>query len=248
MGKAEVLMCKACKSGTCVRCMAPEHAGDCPEDSELTATLAVAAREGWQRCQNCRALVEKDFGCQHMSCRCGSEWCYRCAAKWKSCACGDFVEEGEVVPPRTVDDLIVKRATMDEVELERRREEREGQRRAAWEKCDHGGKLSDKLRGRAKAREKGQKGTRKGKERAEKEDTDVYGGSNLKKRRVGDIGRTAEAAGAWPGDPWWGEEGLWKYKLGESRCDMCEVVLKDYIWACDGCGLEACMACRENGL
>ncbi|KAF8454496.1 hypothetical protein BGX38DRAFT_1171946 [Terfezia claveryi] len=248
MGKAEVLMCKACKRGTCVRCMAPEHAGDCPEDSELTATLAVAAREGWQRCQNCRALVEKDFGCQHMSCRCGSEWCYRCAAKWKSCACSDFELEGEVVPPRTVDDLIVKRAVMDEVELERRREEREGQKRAAWEKCDHGGKLSDKLRGRAKAREKGQKGTRKGKERAEEEDKNVVGGNSLKKRRVGDIGKTAETAEAGPGNPWWGEEGLWKYKLGESRCDMCEVVLKDYIWACDGCGLEACMACRENGL
>ncbi|KAF8416032.1 hypothetical protein EV426DRAFT_721987 [Tirmania nivea] len=249
VGKAEVLTCKACKCGTCVRCMAPEHAGDCPEDSELTATLAVAAREGWQRCQSCHALVEKDFGCQHMSCRCGSEWCYRCAAKWKSCACGDFEVEGEVVPQRTVDDLIVKRVAVNEAELKRRRQEREGQRREAWERCGHGGKLSDKLRGRAKAREKGQKGTKKGKERAEG-NVDATGGSSLKKRRVEDVGNVEAAAGAGAGgeEPWWGEEGLWKYKLGESRCDICEVVLKDYIWACEGCGLEACMACRENGL
>ena len=219
-----------------MRCMAPEHTGDCPEDSELAATLVVAAREGWQRCQSCYALVEKDFGCQHMSCRCGSEWCYRCAAKWKSCACGDFEEED--IPVRTVDDLTVKRVAMSETELQRRREEREGQRREVWGRCDHGGKLSDKLRGRAKAREKGQKGTKKGKERAEEEG------------RGGVLGGSSGVGGRAGGEeePWWGEEGLWKYKLGESRCDMCEVVLRDYIWACEGCGLEACMACRENGL
>ena len=229
-----------------MRCKAPEHAGDCPEDSELTATLAVAAREGWQRCQSCYALVEKEFGCQHMSCICGSEWCYRCAAKWKSCACGDFEVEGEVVPLRTVDDLTVKRVAIDEADLRQRREERERQKKEAWGRCDHGGKLSDKLRGRAKAREKGQKETKKGKERAGAVDVDAAGGGSLKKRNV--EGAAVGAVGGAEGKLWWAEEGLWKYKLGESKCDVCEVVLRDYIWACEGCGLEACMACRENAL
>ena len=225
--RGEVATCKSCKHGTCVRCKNAEHGGDCPEDAELTATLSTAAKLGWQRCRTCMALVERSYGCQHMSCRCGAQWCYRCALKWGTCSCSDFQAEEEDIQTRTLDDLLIKRE--DLAEVQRRREEREEARKRAWENCNHGGRLSEKLRGRAKAREKGT-AWKKGKEK-EKEKADE-----------------PNSATAPRDNTWWGEEGLWKYKWGESQCDQCEIVMRDYIWRCEGCGMEACMACREEKL
>ena len=219
--RVEVATCKFCKRGTCLLCSGPEHIGDCPKDPELTAVLSFGAEEGMQRCHSCRHLVWKDFGCRHMSCICGSQWCYRCAAKWKTCECGDFESDDEEQPRRTVEELMLKHE--DQRELDRRREERERERAALWKDCDHGGQLSLRLRGNAKARERGEQGTRNGK--AKEEET---------------IARGMQ--------PLWAQEGLWKYKLGEACCDKCDTIMKDYIWACDGCGIEACMACREEGL
>jgi len=31
-------------------------------------------------CPNCRATIEKDDGCNHMTCRCGYHWCWLCVA------------------------------------------------------------------------------------------------------------------------------------------------------------------------
>lgn len=60
--------CIRCGTQTCRICKKRWHANrDCPEDKELLQTLRMAAKKGWQRCQRCYALVEKEYGCQHMS-------------------------------------------------------------------------------------------------------------------------------------------------------------------------------------
>ncbi|KAF8446996.1 hypothetical protein BDZ91DRAFT_752546 [Kalaharituber pfeilii] len=220
--RPDALTCRVCKRGTCVKCKSPEHTGDCPEDDDITATLSTAAENGWARCSNCHAIVELSFGCLHMSCRCGAEWCYRCGTKWGTCSCGDFESDDEARGRRRkIEDLMIKQE--DEKVIQKKMEERERERREAWKHCDHGGKLSEKLKGKARAR--------------------VRGGTNGKgKEREVDYESGREYNGHWA------EEGLWKYKLGESRCDVCECVMKDYIWLCKGCGMEACMACREDGI
>lgn len=64
--------CVKCGTSTCKMCKKRWHDGrDCPEDKELDETLRMAAKEGWQRCKRCYALVEKEYGCQHMS----ELWC-----------------------------------------------------------------------------------------------------------------------------------------------------------------------------
>lgn len=35
-----------------------------------------------QRCRKCKAYVEKNGGCNHMTCRCGHEFCWRCGGDW----------------------------------------------------------------------------------------------------------------------------------------------------------------------
>ncbi|KAL8723768.1 MAG: hypothetical protein Q9225_000063 [Loekoesia sp. 1 TL-2023] len=60
---------------------------DCPQDFGLDATLQQAERAGWQRCYNCRAMVELNTGCRHITCKCKAEFCYTCGARWRTCVC-----------------------------------------------------------------------------------------------------------------------------------------------------------------
>ncbi|KAK1690957.1 hypothetical protein BDP55DRAFT_542832 [Colletotrichum godetiae] len=74
---------------TCSICRGPHHAddADCPLDRDLALTNALAEEEGWQHCGRCQALVEHREACQHMTCRCGYQFCYVCGLRWRTCAC-----------------------------------------------------------------------------------------------------------------------------------------------------------------
>ncbi|KAK1636481.1 hypothetical protein BDP81DRAFT_320043 [Colletotrichum phormii] len=74
---------------TCSICRGPHHAddADCPLDADLALTNALAEEEGWQHCGRCQALVEHREACQHMTCRCGYQFCYVCGLQWRTCAC-----------------------------------------------------------------------------------------------------------------------------------------------------------------
>ncbi|KAL2758771.1 hypothetical protein ACRALDRAFT_2047029 [Sodiomyces alcalophilus JCM 7366] len=89
-----------CPAGhaTCTLCREPPHPNTdaCPLDRNAALTEALAEEEGWLHCARCRALVEHSDACQHMTCRCGYEFCYVCAAAWQTCRC-------------TMDDLHLKK-------------------------------------------------------------------------------------------------------------------------------------------
>lgn len=73
---------------TCTICRGAAHGEtDCPEDREVGRTNALAEAEGWKRCARCRALVEHGEACQHMTCRCGYQFCYVCTRVWRTCEC-----------------------------------------------------------------------------------------------------------------------------------------------------------------
>ncbi|KAI1176213.1 hypothetical protein F4777DRAFT_547510 [Nemania sp. FL0916] len=79
-----------CTAGhyTCIVCRNARHEGDgCPQDRDLQRTNALAEAEGWKRCYGCHAYVEHREACQHMTCRCGAEFCYVCGARWQTCRC-----------------------------------------------------------------------------------------------------------------------------------------------------------------
>ena len=71
-----ILKCSRCNFYTCGFCRGPQHADheDCPHDFGLDATLEEAERAGWQRCYNCRAMVELNTGCRHITCKCKAEF------------------------------------------------------------------------------------------------------------------------------------------------------------------------------
>ncbi|TDZ13192.1 ATP-dependent RNA helicase DEAH12 [Colletotrichum spinosum] len=73
----------------CTLCRGAQHAADdeCPEDRDLALTHNLAEDEGWQHCGRCNALVEHSEACQHITCRCGHQFCYVCGLRWLSCEC-----------------------------------------------------------------------------------------------------------------------------------------------------------------
>lgn len=91
--KAAIATCGVCDQKTCTTCKNPEHKGLCPEDPAVKQLIDVAEEKRWQRCYKCRTMVELDVGCFHMYCRCGGQFCYLCAAPWKTCTCPQWHEE-----------------------------------------------------------------------------------------------------------------------------------------------------------
>ncbi|OSX63329.1 hypothetical protein POSPLADRAFT_1080865, partial [Postia placenta MAD-698-R-SB12] len=51
------------------------------------AVLALGETQGWARCPGCETMIELNHGCFHMTCRCKTEFCYVCQARWKTCTC-----------------------------------------------------------------------------------------------------------------------------------------------------------------
>lgn len=69
--------CPCCRTRICSSCQDLAHGNrDCANDPDLAQVLEVARRHRWQRCYNCRILVMKKEGCNHIICRCGAEFWY----------------------------------------------------------------------------------------------------------------------------------------------------------------------------
>ena len=70
--------CWRCSEEICIQCGASaHHDSNCADAHEATLD-GVATSEGWVRCTKCRLLIERVNGCDHMTCRCGAEFCFQC--------------------------------------------------------------------------------------------------------------------------------------------------------------------------
>lgn len=79
-------ICQKCLAKTCAKCKGEWHFGPCAAvDDNGLAELARSKR--WQRCPQCRTMVEKVEGCSHIVCRCGCPFCYSCGKKSERCDC-----------------------------------------------------------------------------------------------------------------------------------------------------------------
>ncbi|KAJ5582135.1 IBR domain containing protein, partial [Penicillium sp. DV-2018c] len=90
--EGEVATCSECGRTTCTSCKGRAHMGDCPNDTSMQLLLDAARENGWQRCYSCWRMVELDHGCNHMTCRCGAQFCYNCGLQWKTCSCEQWNE------------------------------------------------------------------------------------------------------------------------------------------------------------
>ena len=86
--------CPTCRTSACTNCRkrAHPHRRFCEQEDETGALQGLLEQNRWQRCPNCRAVVELNQGCYHITCRCRSQFCYLCSAPWKTCACRQWDE------------------------------------------------------------------------------------------------------------------------------------------------------------
>ncbi|EKG19838.1 Zinc finger RING-type protein [Macrophomina phaseolina MS6] len=83
--------CPRCRGKVCMKCGGRWHLRkECPKDEDAQQFAEMAKESGWQRCYNCKAMVELKEGCNHMTCRCTAQFCMLCGAKWKTCECPWF--------------------------------------------------------------------------------------------------------------------------------------------------------------
>ncbi|KAH8100559.1 hypothetical protein BXZ70DRAFT_158368 [Cristinia sonorae] len=90
--KVSALYCLECTSTTCGLCKEESHLGRLCTADLSKDVLDMATKEGWQRCSSCKHLVELNHGCFHITCICKAQFCYLCAAPWKTCNCPQFDE------------------------------------------------------------------------------------------------------------------------------------------------------------
>lgn len=98
---SRLIECPDCGTTTCAGCKTRGHDGQCLAGDGTEEMGRLATQEGWRTCFNCNAVVEKTGGCNHMTCRCGSQFCYICGNIWKTCECrvSDRLAARGVAPP-----------------------------------------------------------------------------------------------------------------------------------------------------
>jgi hypothetical protein len=86
--------CSQCFRSTCSSCREVAHPGVpmCKPGTASTFQVLVEEKK-WQRCPECHAIIELAQGCYHITCRCTAQFCYICAASWKTCACPQWEEQ-----------------------------------------------------------------------------------------------------------------------------------------------------------
>lgn len=93
--------CPRCFVSLCSACRASHPGLTCTQHASLAsrrtsledaAFLQLAADKKYARCNRCRSYVELALGCNHMTCPCRHEFCYRCNATWKNCGCPTWDE------------------------------------------------------------------------------------------------------------------------------------------------------------
>ncbi|KAL9300651.1 putative IBR domain, E3 ubiquitin ligase RBR family [Arabidopsis thaliana] len=92
LDQSNVRTCVKCNGLFCIDCKVPSHSDlSCADYKKLHPELLVddiklkllANENMWRQCVMCRHLIELSDGCNHMTCRCGYQFCYGCGIEWK---------------------------------------------------------------------------------------------------------------------------------------------------------------------
>ncbi|CAH8323392.1 unnamed protein product [Eruca vesicaria subsp. sativa] len=86
-----VRRCVECRGLFCVDCKVPWHGKmSCTEYKKLhpnppaddVKLKSLASNKMWRQCGKCQHMIELSQGCNHITCRCGHEFCYNCGGGW----------------------------------------------------------------------------------------------------------------------------------------------------------------------
>ena len=74
----------ACGRMICLQCKTLAHPHlACQENTSDESVLQLALAKKWQRCPSCEIMIERQSGCNHMTCtNCRHQFCYVCLRHW----------------------------------------------------------------------------------------------------------------------------------------------------------------------
>ncbi|KAI0747012.1 hypothetical protein C8Q80DRAFT_812908 [Daedaleopsis nitida] len=85
-------ICPSCNTVICVPCCVIWHDDlTCEEYQALPLderspddqkALQLMKAQNWRRCPSCAVIVELTLGCNHITCRCKTEFCFKCGSLW----------------------------------------------------------------------------------------------------------------------------------------------------------------------
>ncbi|KAH8904039.1 hypothetical protein BR93DRAFT_161037 [Coniochaeta sp. PMI_546] len=83
VGSSPLFTCPACLAAVCTACNVSHDGMSCAEHRHnatggYEALAAAKKKLGIQDCPKCGIGIEKNFGCNHMTCRCGAHICWVC--------------------------------------------------------------------------------------------------------------------------------------------------------------------------
>jgi ariadne-1 len=86
-------------------CAEYQSLGDMNESDKRFMVLVKGAK--YKQCPNCKFWVEKNEGCDHMTCRCKYEFCYVCGGQYGKCPCVGGHPVGIAVQRRSIRELVI---------------------------------------------------------------------------------------------------------------------------------------------
>jgi ariadne-1 len=96
-GAKQDFECPQCKQTYCSNCLIKHSQYITCEHAQIVGnkTKEETANQEWlqkttKACPQCKAPVEKNKGCNHMTCKCKHQFCWVCLNRWKSCGCPQF--------------------------------------------------------------------------------------------------------------------------------------------------------------
>ncbi|KAF8931811.1 hypothetical protein BGZ47_011686 [Haplosporangium gracile] len=77
--------CPYCNKPFCAMCHGEAHKGiNCQQRlDKIFQNMATDSK--WKSCPSCKHMIEKESGCDHMTCRCGNQFCYVCGGNGWPC-------------------------------------------------------------------------------------------------------------------------------------------------------------------
>ncbi|KAF9029115.1 hypothetical protein BDZ89DRAFT_1065639 [Hymenopellis radicata] len=98
-----------CGQSTCNTCLNKVEDGNisihvCTQNESDEQIHQLADSKQWATCPGCRTLVELSMGCNHVLCRCGTQFCYVCSGKWGACRCA--------LAPRRASTMVQRRSML----------------------------------------------------------------------------------------------------------------------------------------
>ncbi|KAL4468931.1 hypothetical protein ABPG72_009751 [Tetrahymena utriculariae] len=92
--------CPSCFKQYCLICQCKYHTNQTCKEYQISTKYSkqdeefdnLAKENKFKQCSKCKMYVEKNEGCDHITCRCSYEFCYKCGGPHNNCECTKRVE------------------------------------------------------------------------------------------------------------------------------------------------------------